>query len=56
MDWGRYLKAMDAANTENIEDRRLAQINGKVKKLDADEWDAIREHDRIWAEMQDRAD
>ena len=56
MDWGRYLRAMEAGNVEDIEDKRLSHINGKVKKLDADDWDAIREHDRMWAEMQDPAD
>ena len=56
MDWGRYLRAMEAGNVEDIEDKRLSHINGKVKKLDADDWDAIREHDRMWAEMQEPAD
>ena len=52
MDWGRYLKAMDAGNVEGIEDRRLAQMSGKAK-LDSDEWDAIREHDQMMADWAD---
>ena len=51
MDWPRYLKAMEAGNVEGVEERREAYINGKLTKLDAGEWETIKEHDRIWADI-----
>ena len=48
MDWPRYLRAMQAEKIEAIEERRKLFMANKIQpdELTADEWEAIREHDR----------
>jgi hypothetical protein len=46
MDWGRYLRAMEAARMGETEARRDAQIAGNAK-LSPDEWEAVKEHDAL---------
>ena len=53
MNWPRYLRAMEARNMAGVEDARKAQINGDIKASDMDQliWQAIKEHDRIYAQL-----
>jgi len=46
MDWGRYLRAVEAEHIGNIEEKRQAQISGLIepKNITAAEWDAILVH------------
>ena len=46
MDWGRYLRAMEAGRIAEIEAKRDAQIAGHAKPT-PDEWEQIREHDAL---------
>jgi hypothetical protein len=54
MDWGRYLRAMEAEHIGNIEEKRQAQISGIIepKDVNAAEWEAIQEHTE-WLEELD---
>ncbi|MFZ1755038.1 MAG: hypothetical protein WBO46_14945 [Caldilineaceae bacterium] len=49
MDWPRYLRALDAASVERVEERRQRQIAGELgeDKLSASEWETIRAHDEL---------
>lgn len=47
MDWGRFLRAIEAQEIERVEFRRKAYIGGKVEKLDKAEWAAIKAHDDL---------
>ncbi len=49
MDWPRYLRALDAASIERVEERRRRHIAGEMgeEKLTDQDWEAIREHDRL---------
>ena len=48
MDWPRYLRAMHAEQVEAIEEKRRLFMTDRLeaKDLTADEWEAIRDHDR----------
>jgi len=52
MDWGRYLQAVSAGNTEALERRRQRFKAGEIKatSIDSADWDAIKEHDALFAE------
>ncbi|GIV82787.1 MAG: hypothetical protein KatS3mg051_2141 [Anaerolineae bacterium] len=52
MDWLRYLRAMDAAEIERVERLRALQIAGKIKAADIapEDWELIRQHDRLLAD------
>jgi len=50
MDWGRYMRAIEAAQIELIEKRRAALLSGKATELTPDEGEAILEHDRLMRE------
>lgn len=54
MDWGRFLRAVDAERIESIERRRLLFLNDKAKAdiLDDDEWAQIDEHDEMVSAWQ----
>jgi hypothetical protein len=49
MDFNRWLRAIEAGGVERIERKRTQQIEGKATPTTA-EWDAIREHERLYAE------
>ena len=46
MDWGRYLRAMEAGSISDLEARRDAQVAGHASLTD-DEWERVREHDAM---------
>ena len=48
MDWPRYLRAMNAEQVEAIEEKRKLFMADRIEAgdLSAEEWEAIREHDR----------
>lgn len=46
MDWGRYLRAMEAQHMGEIEAKRDAQIAGNTK-LTPDEWEQVMAHDAL---------
>lgn len=53
MDWGRYLRAQEAAGMWMLEQRRAAYFAGKLGEddgLGGDEWEVIQEHDRLIAD------
>lgn len=47
MNWGRYLRAIEAEAIGAVEERRALQITGTIKTLTADEWERVKEHDRL---------
>ena len=49
MDWPRYLRALEAAGIERVEDKRQQHIAGELgeEKLSAEIWEQIREHDEL---------
>lgn len=49
MDWGRYLRAMEADHMQTIEDKRIAQINGDIKAdaITPEEWEQIKANDLL---------
>jgi hypothetical protein len=48
MDWGRFLRAIEAQAIERVEEKRVRGIE-KPDSLDADDWAAIAEHDELIA-------
>ena len=51
MDWGRFLRAIEAQAIERIEDRRVRGIE-KPTSLEPEDWEAIREHDLLVAQYE----
>jgi hypothetical protein len=51
MDWGRYLRAIEAEHIGDIEEKRQMQISGIIepKDVSAAEWESIQEHTQ-WIE------
>lgn len=49
MDWGRYTRALEAREIQRVEAKRTRYLSKEVKELEADEWMAIQEHDRLVA-------
>lgn len=48
MDWGRFLRAIEAQAIERVEEKRIRGIE-KPDSLEAEDWEAIREHDELMA-------
>lgn len=49
MDWGRYMKAIEAGTMQEIEKVRDSQIRGEIApdKIDKSTWASIMEHDEL---------
>lgn len=49
MDIGRWMRSVEAKQTLAVERKRAAWLGGvfKTEDISADEWAAIREHDRL---------
>lgn len=49
MDYGRFLRAVEAERMEALERKRRLYLEDKLKAKDVteDEWDALAEHDRM---------
>lgn len=50
MDILRYFRAMEARNVDTLEETVYQVQTGKRKgsEVDKDDWDKIREHEKIW--------
>lgn len=52
MDWGRFMRAIEAGRIEYIEERRAMGIE-EPSKLSAAEWAEIAELDELWEQIAD---
>jgi hypothetical protein len=53
MDLLRYLRAMEARNIDTLEETAHQVKTGKRKgsEVDKEDWEVIREHEKIWQEF-----
>lgn len=47
IDYGRFLRAVEAERMEAVERRRLLQIDGKLEELSAADWEMVKDHDAM---------
>ena len=50
MDWMRYQRAMEAQRIIDVEGKRAAFTSGNLDSLSADEWEVVKENDRLLEE------
>jgi len=50
MDWMRYQRAMEAQRIIDIEGKRASFTSGNLDSLSADEWEVVKENDRLLEE------
>ena len=51
MDWGRFMRAIEAQHIERMEERRERGIE-KPDSLTPDDWQIIAEHDELLARYE----
>jgi hypothetical protein len=47
INYGRFLRAVEAERMETLERRRTLYLEGKVEQLSADEWERVMAHDAM---------
>jgi hypothetical protein len=47
IDYGRFLRAVEAERMEAVERRRALYLEGKLEELSAAEWEIVKAHDAM---------